>query len=74
MDGLIIHTVLQGLFIQEIKEVFDSWWHDGPGAEDTPEEVINKLLQRSLKRATKYMKRVRVANETALRNKYLSRE
>lgn len=51
MDGLIIHTVLQGLFIQEVKEIFDSWRHDGPGAEDATEEVIDKLLQRSLKQA-----------------------
>lgn len=52
MDGLVIHTVLQGLFIQEVKEIFDSWRHDGPGAEDATEEVIDELLQRSLKQAT----------------------
>lgn len=52
MDGLIIHTVLQGLFIQEVKEIFDSWRHHGPGAEDATEEVIDELLQRSLKQAT----------------------
>lgn len=50
MDGLIIHTVLQGLFIQEVKEVLDSWRHDSPSAEDAAKEVIDKLLQRSLKR------------------------
>lgn len=52
MDGLIIHTVLQGLFIQEVKEIFDSWRHNGPSAEDATEEVIDELLQRSLKQAT----------------------
>lgn len=59
MDGLIIHTVLQGLFIQEVKEVFDSRRHHGPGAEDAPEEVVDELLQRSLRRATKNVRRVR---------------
>lgn len=52
MNGLVIHTVLQGLFIQEVKEIFDSWRHDGPGAEDATEEVIDELLQRTLKQAT----------------------
>lgn len=59
MDGLIIHAVLQGLFIQEVKEVFDSRRHDGPGAEDATEEVIDELLQRSLNRATKNVRQVR---------------
>lgn len=66
MDGLIIHTVLQGLFIQEIKEVFDSWWHDGPGAEDATEEVIDELLKRSLKQATKNVTRVRAGRYTSI--------
>lgn len=52
MNGLVIHTVLLGLFIQEVKEIFDSWRHDGPGAEDATEEVIDELLQRTLKQAT----------------------
>lgn len=68
MDGLIIHTVLQGLFIQEVKEIFDSWRHDGPGAEDATEEVIDELLQRSLKQATNDVR----WGLRALRGEYLS--
>lgn len=60
MDGLIIHVVLQGLFIQEVKEIFDSWRHDGPRAEDATEEVIDKLLQRSLKQAANNVRQGRV--------------
>lgn len=64
MDGLIIDTVLQGLFIQEVKEVFDSWRHDGPGAEDATEEVVDELLQRSLKRATKNVRSTSICPES----------
>lgn len=74
VDGLIIHTVLQGLFIQEVKEVFDSWRHDGSGAEDATKEVIDELLQRSLKQATENARRVRTGSDTTLRHKYLFRK
>lgn len=49
MDGLVIHTVFLRLFIQEVKEIFDSRWYDCPRAQHTAEEVIHKLLQCSLK-------------------------
>lgn len=53
MDGFLIHVVVfQRLFIQEVKEIFDSWWHHSPGAQHAAEEVIHKLLQCSLKGAT----------------------
>lgn len=53
MDGLLIHIVVfQRLLVQEVKEIFDSWWHHSPRAQHAAEEVIHKLLQRSLKGAT----------------------
>lgn len=53
MDGLIIYVVVfQRLLIQEVKEIFDSWWHHCPRAQHAAEEVIHKLLQCSLKGAT----------------------
>lgn len=48
MDGLLIHIMFQRLLIQEVKEIFDSRWHHCPRAQHTSEEVIHKLLQRSL--------------------------
>ena len=74
VNGLIIYAVLQGLLIQEVEEVFDSWWHDGPGAQDATEKVIDKLLQRSLKGETKNVRQARAGSDTALRHKYLSKK
>ena len=49
VDGLFVHVVvLQRLLIQEVKEVLDGWRHHGPGAQNAPEEIVHKLLQRSL--------------------------
>lgn len=57
MDGLLIHIVVfQRLFVQEIEEIFDSWWHHCPRAQHAAEEVIDKLLQCSLKGATNKMR------------------
>lgn len=73
MDGLIIHAVLQGLFIQEVKEIFDSRRHDGPGAQDATEEVVDELLQRSLKQATTDVRRgLRDGRDRAPRGECLS--
>lgn len=45
MDGLLINIVVfQGLFIQEVKKIFDSWWDHSPRAQHAAEEVIHKLL------------------------------
>lgn len=53
MDGLLVHIVVfQCLLIQEVKEIFDSRWNNCPRAQHAAEEVIHKLLQRSLKEAT----------------------
>lgn len=58
MNGLLIHVVvLQRLLIQEVKEIFDSWWHHCPRAQHAAEEVIHKLLQCSLKGATNNVRR-----------------
>lgn len=68
MDGLFIHVVVfQCLFIQEVKEIFDGRWHHCPGAQHAAEEVVHKLLQCSLKGATKYC-------EAEQSQKYLSLE
>ncbi len=72
MDGLLIHVVvLLRLLIQKVKEIFDSWWHHSPGAQHAAEEVIHKLLQRSLKGATN---NVRQGRDRELSQKYRSRE
>lgn len=59
MNGLLIHVVVfQCLLIQEVKEIFDSWRHQRTRAQHAAEEVIHKLLQRSLKGATNNVRRV----------------
>lgn len=68
MDGLLINIVMfQRLLIQEVKEIFDSWWHHCPRAQHTAEEVIHKLLQRSLEEATN---NVRPSRDREQRHKY----
>lgn len=68
MDGLFIHIVVfQCLLIQEVKEIFDSRWHHCPRAQHAAEEVIHKLLQRSLKGATN---NVRQRRDGEQRQKY----
>lgn len=72
MDGLLIHIVVfQSLFVQEVKEIFDSRWHHCPGAQHAAEEVIHKLLQCSLKGATN---NVRQGTDRELSQKYQSPE
>lgn len=50
MDGFGVgDVVLQRLLIQEVEEILDGQW-DGPtGAEDSGEQVVHELLQRSLR-------------------------
>lgn len=72
MDGLLIHIVVfQRLLIQEVKEIFDCRWHHCPGAQHAAEEVIHKLLQRSLKGATNNVRQGRDAEQS---QKYQSPE
>lgn len=72
MDGLLIHIVVfQSLFVQEVKEIFDSRWHHCPGAQHAAEEVIHKLLQCSLKGATN---NVRQGTDREQSQKYQSPE
>lgn len=53
MDGLIVHVVvLERLLVQEVKKVFDRRRHHRPGAQHTAEEIVHKLLQRSLEETT----------------------
>lgn len=68
MDSLLIHIVVfQRLLIQEVKEIFDSWWDHCPRAQHAAEEVIHKLLQCSLKGATN---NVRQGRDTERSQKY----
>lgn len=65
MNGLLIHVVVfQCLLIQEVKEIFDSWRHQCTRAQHAAEEVIHKLLQRSLKGATNNVRRGRVGEQS----------
>ena len=49
VDRLLVHIVVfQRLLVQEVKEVLDGGRHHCPGAQNTPEEVVHKLLESSL--------------------------
>lgn len=77
MDSLLIHIVVfQRLLIQEVEEIFDSWWDHCPRAQHAAEEVIHKLLQCSLKGATNNVRQGRDTERSQKyqRHNYLQRE